>query len=130
LEAGASSTLTTLRRNARVNRHGSISRRRPNTVVHSNPTIQHVLQSIDSFVGRSVGVALRRYPLARIALVAYIVLLHLWVLVILIHFIHHDNYTTNAVGGGQAMTTMELPDEPAEMPLVKSVFGAKTGAGG
>lgn len=114
LEAG--NALRTLRRNASNNRNAHLNKRRPaNVVTLSNPTLQKALQTVDTFVAQSLGLALRRYPLARIGCIAYVVVLHLWVLVILSHFIHHDS-----IGSGS--TTLELPDEPGEIPFVSSKF--------
>lgn len=44
--------------------------------------VKKVYNSIDS-VGMRIGVFLRRYPIARILVIVYMVMLHLWVLIVL-----------------------------------------------
>jgi hypothetical protein len=91
--------------------------------VSKNATIQHALTSIDNFIAKNVGVALRRYPQARIMFIFYVALLHLWVLFILTHFMHHESGGTS---DASSITTKSLPLDPQEFQYVKSNFSGLT----
>lgn len=48
--------------------------------------------------GAGIGIALRRSPVTRIGLVVYVVLLHIWVLFVLNHYLHHEVSSLNDAG--------------------------------
>ncbi|XP_007422595.1 golgin subfamily A member 5 [Python bivittatus] len=59
--------------------------------------VRKAASSIDQFSIR-LGIFLRRYPIARVFVIIYMVLLHLWVMVVLLTYtpeMHHDNPSGN-----------------------------------
>lgn len=53
-------------------------------------------------LGIRLGVFLRRYPIARLFLIVYMILLHLWVMIVLLTYspeIHDSNFHPNQLGG-------------------------------
>ena len=78
--------------------------RKLNVDLKSFPPLQRAVTVLDS-IGAQLGTVLRRRPLARLGFLAYVLMLHLWVVFILYHYHNHDapsidNKPGEAPGGG------------------------------
>lgn len=78
--------------------------------VSNNHTIDRVLSRLDTFIYQSIGIIIQKYQRARIIFILYLLLLHLWCIVILFHFVHHESIGSDTV----------LPDSENINDMVKS----------
>ncbi|SPQ99932.1 FH2 domain-containing protein [Plasmodiophora brassicae] len=76
---------------------GYVRKRRGRYTAAKSNVLGRVLDIMDN-AGAGIGIALRRSPVTRIGLVVYVVLLHIWVLFVLNHYLHHEVSSLNDAG--------------------------------
>jgi predicted RNase H-like nuclease (RuvC/YqgF family) len=74
-----------------------------------NETVAKAVAFVDD-MGKQLGVSLHKYHMVRIAFGSYLVILHLWVLFVMFHFVHHESvHTTDHSGAVDNTATLSIP---------------------